>query len=126
MYNGTFFAKFEFKDNVSGFFADVEAVRLYSFDYEDDYKRLVNDVLRVMKKRGGTVTFEYFNICSTDMLRVVSNDNGMMRRVYWERNAFGDVKSVSISDDIDISKATVRHAVDFAIEIFKRMEDDAK
>lgn len=116
MDNGAFFAEFEFKENVSGFYANVKADRLYSLEWEKD--RLVRDSLRVIKKRGGTVTYQRFLLTTTDLLRITSDDNGRMNVVCWRYNQFGDVCETSITRDVEVNKQSVLSAIDKAIELF--------
>ena len=120
MDNGSFFAECEFKENVSGFYADVKADRLYSLDWEMD--RLSRDVLRIIRKRGGTVTFQRFLLVTTDLLRIVSDDNGKMSVAFWKYNRFGDVCETNITRDVDISKKAVCSAIDKAIELFNEFK----
>lgn len=120
MDNGAFFAEFEFKENVSGFLADVKAERLYALEWEKD--RLVRDSLRIIKKRNSSVTFQRFLLVTTDLLRIVSDDNGKMSVVFWKYNRFGDVCETNITRDLDISKQTVLSAIDKAVELFQAAE----
>jgi hypothetical protein len=121
MDNGSFFAKFEFKENVSGFYADVTADRLYSLEWEQD--RLLRDSIRIIRKRGGVVTYQHFCMGTTDLLRISSNDNGKMSVVFWKHNRFGDVCETNITRDVDISKQAVLSAIDKAIELFQNFSN---
>ena len=116
MDNGSFFAEFEFKENVSGFLADVKAERLYSLEWERE--KLVRDSMRIIRKHNAYVTYQHFCMGTTDLLRIVSDDNGKMSVVFWKYNRFGDVCETNITRDMDISKKTVCSAIDKAIELF--------
>lgn len=116
MDNGSFFAEFEFKENVSGFFADVKAERLYALEWEKD--RLVRDSMRIIRKRDGMVTYQHFCMGTTDLLRIASDGNGKMSVAFWKYNRFGDVCETNITRDVEISKKAVLSAIDKAIELF--------
>ena len=120
MDNGAFFAEFEFKDNVSGFYADVKAERLYTLEWEKD--RLVRDSMRIIKKHNSSVTFQRFRLVTTDLLRIISDGSGKLSVVFWKYNQFGDACETNIERDLDISKQNVLSAIDKAIELF-RAED---
>lgn len=116
MDNGAFFTEFEFKENVSGFLADVKAERLYALEWERE--KLVRDSMRIIRKRSSSVTYQHFCYGTTDLLRIVSDDNGKMSVVFWKYNQFGDVCETNITRDVEISKETVCSAINKAIELF--------
>lgn len=121
MDNGSFFAEFEFKENVSGLYADVKAYRLYSLEWEQD--KLLRDSMRIIRKNGGMVTYQHFCMGTTDLLRIASSDNGKMSVVFWKYNRFGDVCETNITRDVDISKQAVLSAIGKAIELFRNFSN---
>lgn len=122
MKNGSFFMDYEFNGTISGFHGKLTGHKIYSVDRFEDVERLISDALKVLKTGGDAcVTFEHFDLTSTELSRVYTRADGVAETVTWTRNIHGYVSHTQTAE-IPLTKKSIKAFVLEAIELF-RAED---
>lgn len=121
---GSFFMEYTFKVTAKGFYGRLNGEKIYSIDYFNEVEKLIDDAFRVLKTGpDATVTFQYFSLGTTDLLRIYNEYAGdgtkivrWTRSYDWSRTTGTDVQ------EIKLTKKNIKAAVLEAIELFRERE----
>ena len=119
----SFFVNYEFSDRVSGFMCSCHGENLYSPEYYESVDRMLDDVMKLLKKRDAQVTFSLFTgFESIDLLRLLRTFDGKIDMVTWKRNNYGYTVETFTERENKLTLKTVKAYVFRALEMFNAYE----
>lgn len=119
----SFFVAYEFSDRVSGFSVSCHGEKLYCPEYYESVDRMIDDVMKLLKKRDAMVTFQLFTgFESIDLLRLLRTFDGKLDMVTWKRNQNGFTVETFSERENKLTLKNVKAYVFRALEMFNAYE----
>lgn len=118
-----FFVAYEFSDRVSGFSVSCHGEKLYCPEYYENVDRMLDDVMKLLKKSDAMVTFQLFTgFESIDLLRLLRTFDGKLDMVTWKRNQNGYTVETLSERENKLTLKNVKAYVFRALEMFNAYE----